>query len=208
MNPDEVLDSISKFVYWLAHRVADGETPLMDFDEIVGELNLEIVKGMGRYADKPMNELLALLRKMCDNRIAELRYKYYKTHRVAARFTLSIDFVTDTDGAECYYQPPVDDAVRISAVAGSAFRVAETRRRLSSIAATVFDNVILDDNSRVADQIALAGMRAANAYKSGGTVRIKPRHVAAALPGLSENAVKLAFAEIRNVYKEVRKEYG
>jgi len=53
-NSDEALDRISKFVYYLAGRNCSSQVPLMDFDEVVGELLEEISKGLKRYGHKPM----------------------------------------------------------------------------------------------------------------------------------------------------------
>ena len=213
MNSDEVvLERISKFVHWLAKRCADDATPLMDVEEVVGELFYEVSKGMRYYEDRPLNELLALLRKMCDNRVAELKYRYYKTHRVAARFSVSLDVLDDSErGDNTVYKHPgyrthvqvEDDTANTVALVGSALRVQETRRRLSPIGQQVFDVVIMGTDGRVAAQILLAGMRASSVFQRG-SVRIKPRHVSEAIPELSEKDVKIAFAEIRAAYREVR----
>lgn len=203
------IDKIIKFVYYLAHRAKDDNTPLMDFDEIVGELLLEIVKGLDHYDDgaRTEGELLAILRKMCDNRVAELRQKYYRTHRVAAITAVSVEGLAecDNDSGGIYPRdllsentPPV--------MSSSTMRVVETRNRLSPFSKQVFDAVILRDDQRVATQIRLAGMRASAVFKNA-TVRIKPRHVAEALVE-DEKKVREAFKEIKAMYAEVCKEYG
>ena len=40
-----------KFVYWLAGNNTNPDNVLMDFDEIVGELLLELAKGLKVYGD-------------------------------------------------------------------------------------------------------------------------------------------------------------
>lgn len=210
---EEVLERISKFVSWLAGRSV-RDVPLMDYDEMRSELYFEVVKGMRYYANKPMNELLALLRRMCDNRVSELKYKYTITHRKAAITALSIS-VVDIDPDEesrrggrssIGHRWVMDNAVELDAEINSATRVSETRCRLTPISRKIFDAVIYG-HPNMATQLMLAGTRAGHVYKSGGSVRVKPRHVAEAL-AMDENVVKLSFKEIRQVYAEVRREYG
>jgi len=100
-----------------------------------------------------------------------------------------------------------DPAANTVALVESAFRVQETRRRLSTIGQKVFDVVITGTDDRMASQILLAGMRATTVFKKG-SVRVKPRHVSEAVPELSEKDVKTAFAEIRTAYREVIGAYG
>ena len=200
----DVLESITKFVHWLAWKSADPSTPLMEYDEVVGELLYEVAKGLDRYGDLPHVQQLAVIRRMCDNRLAELRYRYYVTHRKEARLTLDISIMDDDDQPDADYQYPL--AATVEAVSGSMFRVAETRRRLSPTTQAVFDAAIYP-NSRMATQILLSGMRSAAVYVGGGTVKVRPHHVAEALC-ITETAARKAFAEIRKVYGKVRQEYG
>lgn len=217
---EEVLEHITKFASWLAGQSV-RDVPLMDYDEIRAELNLEIVKGIQHYDGKPMNELLALLRRMCDNRISELKYRYTITHRKAAIIALPIS-VVDIDGgpeeeraggvggysgkSSIGYRWVIDNAVELDAEIDSTTRVSETRRRLSPFSKKVFDAVIYG-HPNMATQLLLSGTRAGYVYKSGGSIRPKPRHVAEAL-AVDEAIVKIAFKEIRQVYAEVRREYG
>lgn len=204
---EEVLEGISKFVTWLAGKSA-RDVPLMDFDEMVGELNFEVAKGIQYYNGKPMNELLALLRRMCDNRVSELKYKYTVTHRKAAIVALPISVVdVDSDNGDGVgYKWAIDNAVKPDDEIDSAYRVSETRRRLSPISRKVFDAVIYG-HSNMATQVKLSGTRAGYVYKTGGTIKVRPHHVAEAL-AMDEVIVKSSFKEIRLVYAEVRREYG
>jgi len=215
MDTSEVLERISGFVYWLAQRNV-SDAPLMDAEEIAGELFCEIAKGMRYYEDKPMDELLALLRRMCDNRMSELKYKYYRTHRIAMVYALSIDVLDNPEEcaplSERRHLPMGvsvqlgDEVADTATLVESAIRVQETRRRLSLIGQRVFDAVVYP-NHNMTQQVLLASMRASAVYKGGGTVKVKPRHVAEALC-LSLSVVKRAFTEIRETYKKVREEHG
>src|SRR3990167_8635608 len=73
----EVYDDLVKFVKWLASSNHDDSNIMMDYDEIVGELMLELVKGVAHYKHLERKKLLAVIKRMMDNRISELRYKYY-----------------------------------------------------------------------------------------------------------------------------------
>ena len=85
--------SIERFVYWLADKLSYGndDNIMLSYEDVVGELMLEVAKGLNVYKDKPLNELLAILRRMCDARVSELKLKYYMTHRVMFKVTLSLD---------------------------------------------------------------------------------------------------------------------
>ena len=80
MSFEEVYEALERFVHHLALQKANGAV-LMDRDELTGELFEEMVKGYNHYGHLPKGQLLAVIRKMMDNRIAELTYKYYLTHR-------------------------------------------------------------------------------------------------------------------------------
>ena len=180
----------------------------MEYDEVVGELLEEVAKGIDRYGNLPHAQQLAVIRRMCDNRVAELRYKYYITHRKEARLTLDISIFDPDESAASHpsHRWLMDNAITVEGVVDSAFRVAETRRRLSSTVQAVFDAAIYPNN-RMTTQILLSGKRSAAVYVGGGTVKVRPHHVAEALC-ITETAARRAFAEIRQIYKEVRQEYG
>jgi hypothetical protein len=179
----------------------------MDHDEIVGELYMELVKGYQYYSHLPEGQLLAVLRRMMDNRVAELTYKYYKTHRKAAIGSLSISKQDDnesegylnynnfryvsTDGSEM-----MDPAITLE----SLDRVASTYDALSDEARQVL-SAILDGDAMLGEQLALSGIRASFVFKRG-TVKLKPFHVAKAL-AMDEDIVKKNFKEIKKAYAEV-----
>lgn len=183
-----------KLAYWMAGNNANQNNVMMSFDEIVGELLLEIVKGVKHYEDLPDNELDAVIRKMMDNRISELKYRYYKTHR---KDELSLT-VSLSDGDEWLNEIEGDESV--DDIISSKHRVQETRTKLSDIAKEVFDALIFG-NKRLSDMLKLSNMRGKAVYKNH-KMRIKPYHVADALM-ISEAQVVKSYKEIRDAYQEV-----
>lgn len=209
MDDEKVVEAIWKFVHWLASRSAMPTVPLMDYDELVGELLEEVAKGLKAYQGKPMNELLAILRKMCDNRLYELRHKYLHTHRREAANAFGLEII-DPEGYEGDTSVgglPDEQVIYTHDLVLSRLRVRETRRRLErGYVRDVFDAIVYGDQN-LGEQVAMAGVRAATVFKSGGSVRIKPWHVAEAL-AIPEDIVRDAFKIIKEIYGHVRREYG
>jgi hypothetical protein len=181
-------------VYWLANKNVNDENPMMTLEDIVGELMLEVAKGLKAYPDKPHDELLAILRRMCDFRIAELRYKYYVTSRRHSKITISIDIDETIEWIPASDYNPEQLAL-------SKERVELTRSKLSADAQRVFDTLISGDE-RFSWLTWLACTRAVAAGKSHSRPVIRPRIVAEALD-MNERGVKSAMAEIKNVYAEI-----
>lgn len=208
---EDIYEAMIKFVYHLARRYAN-EDLMFQMDELVGELMLELVKGVKYYSSKSlsMEQMKAVLRRMLDNRISELRHRHYGTHRIHAKFTLSleIDLYDDDDGGMVepvgvLFQERVTDsdlAPDPASVFSSLERVNATRALLSEEAARVFDACIFGDD-RLAMFMWLSSVRASSVRKNG-IVSLKPWIVADALM-MSELEVKKAFSQIRRAYDEV-----
>ena len=197
---EEVYLELHKFVVWLANKVSDShkDADLMNFDDVECELNLEMWKGYRRYNHLPHDQLLAVIRKMMDNRISELRYRYFKTHRKQEIYNLSINELDDDTSFTNYGEKLVDagSADPLQLYISNEY-VLEVRIRLSDNAKRVFDAVIYG-NERVNDMIRLSGIRNAYAYKNGGTLKIRVHHIADALC-MDLNDVKVGWNEIRTV---------
>ena len=197
MNTNKIADKFSvieadmiPFVHYLAARNA-GDSILMEYDELVGELYLELVKGVQYYADKNLSndQLKAVLRKILDNRISELRYRYYVTHRAAAMSALSLS----DDGCEFISaDDPTPDQVY-----ASKELVESVRAALSETAQQVFDAVVLGASDMLGTLVWLSCVRANTVHANSKAV-MKYWHVASAL-GLEENDVRQAFKEIKAV---------
>lgn len=205
MSFDEVYKALERFVHHLALQKANGAF-LMDEDEISGELFEEMVKGYARYGHLPKGQLLAVIRKMMDNRIGELTYKYYKTHRGLALGALSMPREDGKNNRVDRWMKSViwtsnGNEFNIDEFLESRERVRETLSSLSEESRKVL-LAVLDDCSGLEKQIKLSGQRASFVYEGRGSIKVKPWHVAEALV-MEEKNVKKAFKEIREVYAEV-----
>jgi DNA-directed RNA polymerase specialized sigma24 family protein len=184
-----------KFAYWLAGNNQNQDSIMMSFDEIVGELLLELAKGLQHYEDLPDDELDAVIRRMMDNRISELKYKYYKTHRKyeLEKVVLSWDECSEWENSTGHGSDTEN-------ITESKRRVQDTRNGLSPVSKEVFDALVFG-NDRLNNQLKLSNMRANTVYKNH-KVRVRPHHVADALL-ISEKQVIDSYNEIREVYQEV-----
>jgi hypothetical protein len=214
-----VIEKLERFVHWLAIGAANETIALLSHDEIAGELYEEIVKGYNKYKHLAEGPLLAVIRRMLDNRIKELHYRFYLTHRGMGNDAVSLEqwrHDGDGDGSKEYAISgavlSIDVLVNVSitssedgqdpaALAESIMRVQETRSRLSLAAAAVFD-ALLYGHPLLAQQVILSGQRATAIYKGDAKVRIQPWQVGDSLL-LTEDEVKEAYKEIRAVYQEV-----
>lgn len=194
----ELYAKLRKVVNWLAYSNQNPNNIMMSYDELVSELSEELVKGLQHYADKPIDELEALIRTILSNRIGELKHKHYNTHRKAQNYQLSLD--AEIDGDITIGESVQDDASRPESILASRERVKATRRRLSHTSQQVFDAVIFGDD-RLSIQIALGIMRSNHVFKEP-KVYLKTWQIADAL-GIEDGAVKAAFREIKQAYSEV-----
>ena len=201
MSFDEVYEALEKFVHYLAHSKANGAA-LMDHDEISGELFEEMVKGYARYGHLPEGQLLAVIRRMMDNRIGELTYKYYMTHRGLAIDAVSLPYGYEIGTNLKHVIWTSEDKIsNVKEFLESRERVRETLSFLSKEAQKVLI-AVLDGCPGLEKQIKLSGLRASFVYKGTGTIKVKPWHVAEALV-MKEADVKRAFREIKRAYAEV-----
>lgn len=185
-----------KFAYWLAGNNQNQHSVMLNFDEIVGELLLELAKGLQHYEDLPDDELDAVIRRMMDNRISELKYRFYKTHRKVE--LEDNEFWSWDDCSE--WENSVEGSPDAEDIALSKQRVKDTRDKLSPISKSVFDALIFG-NKRLNVELKLSNKRANSVYKNH-KVRVRPHHVADALL-ISEKQVIKSYNEIREVYQEV-----
>lgn len=208
---DDIIAALQDFIYYLAHTRCTSDTLLMGFDDIVGELLLELVKTFMYYKDKNLTkgQMLAVIRKTLDNRIGELIYRYFKTHRVVGNNYIPIEQLAEMEDEDddTLYHPSassIDIHLEVFPTAETILiskqGVLQLRSMLSPAAIKVVD-AILDGHPMVAEQVRLSIDRAAFVYKSGGTVRIEAWHLADGL-AMDVNDIKRAFVEIRKAYVE------
>ena len=204
----DVYDDLVKFVKWLASSNHDDSNIMMDYDEIVGELMLELVKGVAHYKHLERKKLLAVIKRMMDNRISELRYKYYLTHRKAHAEQISIDHDAGGDSHRFDDDDPeiehiaADDGGSVEELVDSSSIVTEVRNRLSVDSRKVFDTVIHGNNRRLEVFLAMSAVRMNSVNSRGGKVRLS-RNVVANATVLPLEIVRDAYKEISAVYKEV-----
>lgn len=190
---ERIHDSLIRFAWWLAINNQDLNNPLMSSDEILGEVLFEMAKGLEVYSHLPDDKLQAVIATMMKNRVGELKYKYYHTHRRHASLNISIDVEIAETMADGGADP--------QGVYASKQRVQRVLECLSEDARVVLEALFSWDD-RLANIVLMSAARANQIYKSGGTVKVRPHHLADALY-MSERQVKCAFREIRQAYREV-----
>ena len=196
----EVYTELERFMHWLAVQNADPNNIMLSEEDIVGELQIEFMKGIQHYGDKPHNELLALLKTMMDNRVRELKYRYYLTHRKAEAGMESLDTPAEDDDSEedglgeiCSDTPGSEELLL------SLERVQITREQLQPVDAEVLDAVLVG-NARLEQIVKLSALRAQQTF-ANPTIHIQPWHLAEAL-FLSGEAIQSAYRNIRAAYME------
>lgn len=214
MTFEEVHEKLYKFIHYLSWKNDNG-APLMDHDEIVGELNVELVKGYQAYKDShPDDELIIVLKRMMDYRISELIHMYYGTHRKKAVNTISITTYVNGDeqehnasvqlldkGSWLFTTADETDIVDPIVLIESADRVRQVYENVGDTAKCIL-YAVLYGNSLLAENMQLAGIRASYVFKKGGSITVRPYHLVNSL-ALDEEAVKISIEEIKRVYAEV-----
>lgn len=199
----EAYTSLEPFIKYLANRHCNDDL-MFSYDELFGELQLELVKGFEYYYTSgkitKIDQLYAVLRKMMDNRIAELRYRHYVTHRGKSKLNISIDVqlsieTDDTDAWESIEDPNAPDP---ELMAMSVDRVDSVTERLSLPAQKVL-NMLLDGSSRLDMLVYLMTFRAVSNHRFP---KFRPALVANAML-TDTKSVEKAFKEIKKVYAEV-----
>lgn len=192
-DPDPVYAEMEKFVYHLAWQNDNPNNVMMEAEEIAAELLAELAKGMKAYNGLPLEERKAVIRRMLDNRMGELKYRFYGTHRKAAKLTVSLE-------ADEAVESLASDAPNPEQVLSSKERVEMTRSKLSKPAQAVFDAVVFGDTRLT--NVMLASLTRAFATYQNPTIKLRPWQVADALL-MEEKVVVKAFAEIKRAYGEV-----
>lgn len=210
VEDEEIYNELERFVLWMANRNGSDVDVLMESDELVGELLLEMAKGLRTYSHLPKDQKKAVIRKMMDNRISEIRHRVFGTHRRLGLSPIRLDQETDLadatgiqDGA--YRQHGhfvVEELVEEegSDPYESIENVSLTRQLLSENAKKVFDAVIYG-NERLGNLARLSGKRHEAVFGTD-RVRIKTWQIADSLL-MEPRQVRRAIREIRRAYSEV-----
>ena len=139
MDTTTALSRLERLVRYLANLNVNDENIMMSVDDIISELNEEILKGLQYYKDKNYSDddMVNILKRMCYNRISELRYRYYVTCRKNEKNSVSVDM-------EIEFEVETEDG-NPEELFASSMRVAETYNVLKSeYAKEIFRKVILD----------------------------------------------------------------
>jgi len=215
-----VYDQLNDLVHYLAIRYSQTTSEvLMEKDEIVGELYLELWKGCLHYhhknAEMTVEQLLSVLKVMLSNRISELKYRYFTTHRKVGQLNVTIEIFVDIEHPTHRGSMSIDvmdnfDPAQSLAPTGlqdpavlfdSSENVRTVRAMLDSIAKQVFDACVYG-HEQLALHVWLSSIRANAVYKTDRSVTIKPYHIASALC-MPEESVKIAICNISNAVEEV-----
>ena len=189
----EVVVKLEKFVYFMANRSAIEDVIGMQVDDIIGELFEEIIKGIRYYSKKglPDDQLMKILKTMCDHRVSELKYKYLVTSRKAVLNQLSME-----DHAEMLSRP--SDSDNVEEVYESKDRVIRTRELLSEQAQQIFDAVIFSTDPKLTEILT----DALRNKKGSCSERVHYWQVSKAL-GINQRVVRASFEEIKEAYQTV-----
>ena len=193
MNGILMYSELENFMHWLAWENVDDNNIMMNHDDIFGELQLEFVKSLQHYSDLPKKQFINVTKRMFDNRISELKYKHYRTHRRLAGNMMSIDdeFIEDL----------LPDMFDLEAYVEIKDFVECIREQLSGLDLDIFDILYYGDE-RLTELLKLAGMRSSYAYSGRGTIRRKAWHIADILV-ISITKVKTSLSHIEFVVRSV-----
>ena len=193
MNVLLLYSELEDFMHWLAWKNVDDNNVMMNHDDIFGELQIEFVKSLKHYGNLPKKQFINVTKRMLDNRIAELRYKYYRTHRGMAGNMLSID--------DDFIEDLLPDIFDLEAYIEIEDFVDDIRSQLSGLDLDIFDILYYGDE-RLTELLKLAGMRSSFVYSGRGTIRRKAWHIADIL-AISINKVKTSISHIEIVVRSV-----
>lgn len=163
---------LNRYIKWLSYRHANMHNVMLQPDELEGELLFELVKGWMYYQQKGLSspDLLKVIKRMLTNRIAELKYRFYCTHRHAELGAVELDSLVDSLGDSTMDpESRFDSSSRVH-----AFMNYLTPFELSLVL------YLLQPDRRLGQQIKLLGYRKTFVYKQP-TITLGPDMVAKAL---------------------------
>jgi len=189
-SDDDVYNALYKLMLKHALSYGNPDNPMMDADEIMCELSEELAKGLKAYSTLPFEQKIAVIRRMFDFRLAELRYRYYLTHRKEHVHDLSVESDSEAIAAQSSREPLPEDQLL------AKDKLKALRDALSENSRMVLDCIMSGTNPRFAEIVKL------NALRPQGSDKIKPYMVADALM-ISEREARISLDEIRRVYRSI-----
>jgi hypothetical protein len=181
---EQVMKRLEGLVVYLANLNNNDDNVMMSAEDIISELNEEIIKGLKYYAkeNKTVDDVVNLLKRMCYNRIGELRYRYYLTYRrhektsISLEVNLTFDISTDEGNPEKLF----DSSVRVS----RTLEMLNTKE-----ARLIFKKIIVEKQFASADTDSV--------YNHMCVEDI------ARITGLTPREASIGIREIKSVYAEV-----
>jgi hypothetical protein len=190
-SDDAVVSSLTRLAMKHAYDNENPSNPMMFADEILCELFEEMAKGLKHYKDLPYSQKLAVIRRMMDNRISELRYKYYLTYRGESKHDVSIE----NDNQEVAVCASKELSPEDRLILKDNYQ--ELYDSVSDGAREVLDCVMRDSNPRFLEIMKLHAIR-----NEGRSQRIRPHMIADALL-ISEEEARRRIAEIKLAYRRI-----
>jgi hypothetical protein len=184
METTVAVSRLENLVKYLAVLNVNDKNIMMSVDDIVSELNEEILKGLKYYENKHYadDDMVNILKRMCYNRISELRYRYYVTCRRKEVTSISLDM-------EIEFEVSTDEG-NPEQLFESSVRVSETSNMLNTEAAKkIFETIIMNK------QFATT-----NNKKVYNQFRVEDIAVAT---GLSLQDAAVGIREIKEIYAKV-----
>jgi len=186
MSVEELYDKLNKYIHWLAAKKATDHV-LMEREELEGELYEQLVYGWMYYRDRGLTvgELLAVIKQMLNNRISELKYRFYLTHRSAEKEMM------DLDDLECDGPPDPEHIVEHMLRFSGFLDTLECGER------TIVDAILWPDK-RMCDQVRLRTFRRSYVYDVP-SITIDWKLVA--------DALHIQYAEARQAWSSVKRKW-
>lgn len=187
MNTTVALERLEKLVKYLAVLNVNDKNIMMSVDDIVSELNEEILKGLKYYESKDYadDDMVNILKRMCYNRISELRYRYYVTCRRKEVTSISLDM-------EIEFEVSTEDG-NPEQLFESSMRVSDTVSNLKTDAAKkIFETIIVNKQFSTTDT-----------KKVYNHLRVEDIAIAT---GLSLSDAAAGIREIKEIYAKVVKD--
>lgn len=180
-----IFKRLEGLVIYLAKLNENPDHAMLTADDIISELHEEIQKGINFYTGKyKVDDMVGIIKRMCYNRISELKYRYYITYRKQEKNILSIEMEMTLE-----LDTPTDEG-NPEYLSDSSARVNGTLDKLESPEAKlIFQKIINDKDFHIASTDSVHN-------------HMTVEDIAAAV-GLDIRSAAIGIREIKKAYAEV-----